>query len=89
MVTPVTPNTVTPHGYATRLCQIRLRRLRQTHLWHVADGHIVTPVTPNTVTQHGYAIYGYAGYAEFGYAIYGYVGYANIKHIYGMELVVC
>ena len=45
-------------GYATWLCQIRLRRLLQIPLRHMVMPHTVTPVMPNSVTPHGYATYG-------------------------------
>jgi len=59
IVTPVTPNTVTQHGYATYgyggYVRIWLR--------HMVTQRMVMSVTPYTVTPHGYA-----GYAKFGYA---------------------
>jgi len=64
MVTPVTPNTVTPHSYATWLRRLRYR-LRQIRLRHIVAPHVVTPrlrhmVTPNSVTSHSCATCGYA-----------------------------
>jgi len=72
---------VTPHGYAKFGYAGYAKRIYGMWLMDAC------------YAKHGYTTWlcynGYAGYAEFGYAIYGYVGYANIKHIYGMELVLC
>jgi len=71
-VTRVSPNSVTPHryatyGYATCLCHLWSCWLRQIRLCHMVTPCTITPVmpsvTPNTVTPHSYATCAYAGYA--------------------------
>ena len=59
VVTPVTPNMVTQHGYA--ICGYG----GYARIWlrHMVTPRIVMSVTPYTITPHGYA-----GYAKFGYA---------------------
>jgi len=76
VVTPVTPNMVTQHGYA--ICgyggyaRIWLRHMVTPRIVMSVTPYTITPhgyaVTPNLVTPHGYAMHGHVGYAIHGYS---------------------
>ena len=67
MVTPVTANSVTPHGYAIgyATCGYASYATVTPHSYSTCGYAGYATVTPNSVTTHGYAMY---GYAKHGYA---------------------